>query len=148
MSLIILVDTREKDSSIQNELSARGIPFIKTKLNYGDYSFIYSGNSYENQVVIERKGSLDEIIGNFTTGRKRFENEFKRARGCKVYLMVEADAIDIQNKKYRSRMSPNDLRRFFNTWCYKFALNLHFVNKDMSTDFIVKTFLKYLEGSK
>ena len=143
-SFSVLIDTREKDLHILNELSARGIPFKRRKLNVGDYSFEWKGVSYENKIVIERKGSINEIVGNFTKGRKRFENEFKRAKGVNVHLMIEADRNDIKNHKYRSTMTPSEVNSFINTWCYVFQLKLKFIEKDKATDYILQTFRDYL----
>ena len=146
-NFLMLIDTREKDPAIQNELSSRGIPFIKKKLNYGDYSFEHNNVNYETQCCVERKNSIDEIVGNFTKGRARFEREFKRAKGCKVHLMIEASEHDIKNHNYRSKMPPSKVKSFIQTWCYKFGLKLKFVEKEKATDFILDTFKKYIDDN-
>ena len=145
--MTILIDTREKDKSIERRLSMLGIPHKKQKLNFGDYSFTYNNISYEKLIVVERKNSISEIIGNFTMGRKRFENEFKRAKkhNCKVILMLEASEEDILNKNYYSTCSPKDVKNFLQTWKYSFGFKLEFVKKECATDFIFKTFKDYIE---
>ena len=86
-SMRILVDTREKKNThIVTALEGRKCPFKPRKLNYGDYTSEYdtsenNGISFENKVVIERKANLDELAGNITKGRDRFEREFLRAKG-------------------------------------------------------------------
>lgn len=146
-NLTILVDTNEKDLSIQKELTIRGIPFKRYNLDFGDYSFEYEGVNYEKRCVVERKNSINEIVGNFTKGRRRFENEFKRAEkaGAKMYLMIEASQDDIENKNYISRMGPVTVKSYLATWCYKFGLTLNFVKKEEATDFILDTFEKFLD---
>lgn len=143
MKAIILVDTREQDLHILKVLDSLNIPYKRKKLNYGDYSFEWNGVSYENKIVVERKGSLDEIIGNFTKGRERFKREFERAKGCKVILMIEAGLEQLEAKEYRSRMSPNDLVKFLKTWSNKFQLETTFVNKSDACDYILNCFRKY-----
>jgi ERCC4-type nuclease len=146
----ILIDTREQDLHILKKLETLNVPYVRKKLNYGDYSFEFNGESYENKIVIERKGSLDEIIGNFTKGRDRFKREFERSKGCKVILMVEASIEQLEARNYRSRMSPNDLKSFLKTWCNKFQIELKFVEKERACEFVLKCFrdyfIKFREG--
>ena len=146
MKGIVLIDTREQDLHILRKLDSLNIPYKRKKLDFGDYSFEWKDKSYENEIVIERKGSLDEIIGNFTNGRKRFQNEFERSKGCKVILMVESSLDELDGWNYRSRMSPRDLKSFLNTWCNKFQLELKFVEKDQACNFILDCFRDYFKN--
>jgi ERCC4-type nuclease len=151
MSGLILIDTREQDLHIAKQLDIYGIKYERKKLDFGDYSFVADGKSYERQIVIERKGSIDELIGNFTKGRDRFRREFERAKGCKVILMVEASVEQLEKGQYRSRMSPKDLKSFLSTWRNKFQLDLQFVEKSHSCVFILNTFgefYKFTHGGK
>jgi ERCC4-type nuclease len=144
--MIILVDTREKDLHIVDKLERLGIPYKRQKLNYGDYSFELDGVSYADKVAIERKGSIDEIIGNFTKGRDRFRREFERSRGCKVVLMIEASESDIDGRLYRSNMDPKEVKNFIRTWAYKFGLTVSFVRREDAAEFVLDVFGKYAEG--
>ncbi len=131
---MIIVDTREKDLHILKELERRGIPYVRKKLDYGDYSL----EGYEDKICIERKGSINEIIGNFTKGRERFKREFERSKG-KVYLMIESNEESINKRQYRSKMTPAELKSFIKTWCYKFCLRLVYVDKKDAADFVINT---------
>ena len=144
----IIIDSREQDLHILKSLELLKIPYVRRKLNFGDYSFEFNSKSYENEICIERKGSLDEIIGNFTKGRERFRKEFERSKGCKVILMVEASMEQLEAGQYRSRMKPNDLKSFLKTWCNKFQLELKFVEKDKACEFILGSFRKYYSERK
>jgi len=139
----IIIDTREQDLHIMKQLETMNIQYVRRKLDYGDYSFKIGGISYEHEIVIERKGSLDEIIGNFTKGRDRFRKEFERSKGCRVILMVESTIEQLEAYQYRSRMNPSDLKSFLKTWCNKFQIELKFVEKDKACDFILDCFRKY-----
>lgn len=144
----IIIDTREQDLHILKKLESMGIKYTRRKLDYGDYSFEVDGESYEHEICIERKGSLDEIIGNFTNGRERFRREFERSKGCRVVLMVEASTEQLEAGNYRSRMKPNDLKSFLKTWCYKFQLELKFVEKSKACEFMLECFRNYYLKSK
>ena len=100
----IIIDTREQNLHILKQIESMGIQYVRRKLDYGDYSFEIGDISYEHKIVIERKGSLDEIIGNFTKGRERFRKEFERSKGCRVILMIEATMEQLEAHQYRSRM--------------------------------------------
>jgi ERCC4-type nuclease len=144
--MIILVDTREKDLHIMKQLEQMRIPYKRQKLCYGDYSFELDGVSYADKIVIERKGSIDETIGNFTKGRDRFRREFERSKGCKVVLMVEALERDIDARRYRSNMDPRVVKSFIRTWCYKFGLQFVYVEKEDACEFVLGTFKKYIRN--
>jgi ERCC4-type nuclease len=149
MKAVILVDSREqKNLHVLKRLTELNIPFRTKALKYADYSFEIDGVSYENSIVIERKGSLDEIIGNFTKGRERFRKEFERSKGCKVILMIESSMEQLEARQYRSRMSPGDLKSFLKTWCNKFQLELKFVEKDKACEFILQSFREFYKNRR
>lgn len=148
MKAIILADSREQDLHILRKLDSLNIPYERKKLNFADYSFIWNGKSYEKEICIERKGSIDELIGNFIKGRERFRKEFERSKGCKVILMVESSLEQLEGHQYRSIMSPKDLKSFLRTWSNKFQLDLNFVDKSESCNFILSCFRSYLEKEK
>ena len=142
----IIADTREQDLHIVMELERRGIKCERRKLNYGDYSFEAGGRSYECECVIERKGSIDELIGNMTKDKARFEREFIRARGAEVVLLVEASPEQIDARQYRSAMKPADVKRRLATWCHTFQLRLVWSAKDKSCDTILQIFRDHLKA--
>lgn len=109
--IVIIVDTREKKNKhILDWLDKNGIPYICEKLDSGDYSFILPNHTtlgLDKSILVERKNSWDEIIGNFTTNRKRFVNEFERATG-KMHIVIEnATWTKLFNESYRSMVKPN-----------------------------------------
>jgi ERCC4-type nuclease len=144
--MTVIVDTSEKDLHILKKLESMNIPTKRKKLSYGDYSFELNGKSFETVICIERKNSINEIIGNFTKGRDRFKREFERSKGCKVVLMIEGSESDIDKKNYRSSMSPSQVKSFIRTWCYKFGLGFAYVEKECACEFLLGVFEKYVRG--
>ena len=75
-SIVILIDTREKSfSHITDYFDRKDIKYKKKALAYGDYSFMLEQNEklsiprplyFDKKIVVERKGSLEEISGNLT----------------------------------------------------------------------------------
>jgi ERCC4-type nuclease len=149
MDAVIWIDTREQDLHILKKLDAVGIKYKRKKLDYGDYSFQVNGESFEKRIVVERKGSITELCGNFAKGKTRFQKEFERAffDKCKVVLMVEDGSWEkIENGEYRSRFSPGELKSRIKTWCNKFQIELKFVEKDKACSFILDCFMDYVKA--
>src|SRR5699024_11926663 len=90
--LVVICDTRENvNGHLTSWLDQHHIQHKSRALETGDYSVMLGDTTFEDEVAFERKANLDEIAGNFTTGRERFEREMIRAeaRGMKLFLMVE-----------------------------------------------------------
>lgn len=115
--MVILVDSREKrNGHISDYFEKNGIAYQKTKLDYGDYSFMIPASAagediyFHRDCVVERKASLEELSGNLAQERERFEKEFLKAGndGAKIYLMVEPPGgySDIIGHKYRTEFTP------------------------------------------
>lgn len=114
-NVVILIDTREnKNKHITDYLDKRGISWESYKLESGDYSIKTKVNeniglpeiSLENLCVVERKKTLDELIGNLTNGRERFFKEFERFSGKIVIAVEESSYKDVITQNYRSQMNP------------------------------------------
>lgn len=112
---IILIDTREqKNKHITDYLDKRGIEWRSQKLESGDYSIKCKANenigipeiSLEKICCVERKKTLDELIGNLTNGRERFFREFERFNGKLVIAVEENCYKDVVTQNYRSQMNP------------------------------------------
>ena len=129
----IVVDTREQENKhILTYLEERGVSTITRRIRTGDYSAQLDGMTIEDEVVIERKGSLSELAGNVGTDRQRFEAEFLRAKAgnIKVLLLVEdAEWQDIAKGKYRSQVSPKAFEATLMSWSADYNITLIFTPK-------------------
>ena len=95
-SLTIIVDSREKvNGQILEWFDKNHVKYVVKALKNGDYSFYVPANEklnidrdlyFDRQIMIERKASLEEISGNITQNRARFEEELATFSG-KKYLM-------------------------------------------------------------
>ena len=127
--LTIICDTRERDTHCETYFKKHDIPTITRKLDTGDYSAQLGDLSMEREIVVERKRNLDEICGNFTVERERFEREFLRAKayGTKVFLIIEnATWSDIFLGNYRSKTSPKSLVGSLLSWMVRFNITVLF----------------------
>lgn len=150
-SMIILVDSREKQNShILSYFDKQGITYQKEKLEYGDYSFYLPAAAagqdiyFHRDIVIERKASLEELSGNLTQERERFEKEFLKAGndGCKVYLMIEDPGgySSVIRHEYRTEMKPAAYMASLKTWESRFGCNVQFIDGSYSGYYIYSTF--------
>lgn len=149
--LTVLIDSREKQNShITDYLTKNHIPYETTTLSYGDYSCkipTSTGDIYfHSDIVVERKNSLEELSGNLTRDRERFEKEFLKAGndGAKIYLMVEdmSGYSGIINHSYKTEFAPNAYMASLKAWETRFNLNVQFIDKRYAGFFILAT-LKY-----
>jgi ERCC4-type nuclease len=142
--LVIIIDTREKMiTHITYQLKKKHIKYIRQKLNFGDYSFIFNNKTYAEKVVIERKSSLDELAINLTKGRERFKREFIRAsdKNAAVFLLIEnAKKEDIEKHNYRSRMHSNALMGSLRSWHNKYGIRIFFCQRRNFVNLMLKIF--------
>ena len=129
----IIVDTREKvNVHVNDYFTKQKVQWFNRKLDIGDYSAQLGDDTFEKSVVIERKHNLDELCGNLTADRDRFEREFLRAKayGTKVFLLIEdASWDDVFLGNYRSKLSSKALLASLLSWQTRFNVTVIFTNK-------------------
>ena len=122
-SIVILCDTREKESThILSYFEKHNIPYQIQKLDYGDYSFkvplgVFKGQQreiyFDREYVIERKASIDELVGNFTDQGARIKKELAHMNKYRIRcdLLVENPnfELDILRENYRSQYKGESL---------------------------------------
>lgn len=124
------------------------IPTITRKLDTGDYSCQLGDRTFERDIVVERKRNLDEICGNFTAERERFEREFLRAKAyhTKVYLVVEnATWTDVFLGNYRSKTSPKSLVGSLLSWMVRYNITVLFCKPEETAKIIYGIFYYYVK---
>lgn len=152
--IVVLVDSREnRNDHILDYFNKQGITYRVSKLEYGDYSFMIPTEAagediyFHKDICIERKASLEELSGNFTRERDRFEKEFLKAGNdrVKVYLMIEAPGgySDIIGHKYRTDFTPAAFMASLKTWEHRFDTNVQFISPEYAGYYIVSTFQYY-----
>lgn len=144
--LTIVCDTREQENAhIVGYLDSKKIPHASRKLDTGDYSGMIGELTLEHEVAIEKKNSIDEIAGNFTSDRQRFEDEFLRAKaeGLKLFLLIEnCSWTDIFLHNYRSKLEPKSLIASLLAWQVRFNITIIFC-KPAETGQIIHGILYY-----
>ena len=92
----IIIDSREKKPWDFSDGLPSGFSVKETKvmaLPCGDYSL--EGFESKDGIIIERKNSIEEIIGNFGKNWDRFQRELdKLAEYKRAYIFVEDDLRD------------------------------------------------------
>lgn len=156
-SIVILTDTREKcQNHILDWFDKKKIAHKKMKLPFGDYSFYLPKNEkygitrdlyFYKDISIERKGSLEELAGNFAQQRDRIEKEFSLYKG-KMTLLIENGtykdvALGNYNTKYNSKSYVSTLHSFSHRYNFDFI----FLEDNIPTGhFIYNNFKCYLRN--
>jgi len=116
--MTVLVDTREhegKNNHILNYFAEKNIPWMKHKMDYGDYSCMIPANKdlsiprdlyFDKQIMIERKANLEEYSKNCTAERVRINTEFSLAPKRKVLLIENASYEKLVEGKYNTDYNP------------------------------------------
>ena len=154
-SIVIICDSREKEHGhITGYLSSKNIPYITQALSFGDYSYmlpaapelgIIRDMCFDSDIVIERKASLEELSGNFSQQRERFENEFLRAGKCNITLLVEQGSYsDILSRKYKTELKETAFMASLLAWEQRYNIKTAFVHMTHSGAFIHSKFYYHL----
>ena len=148
MDLTIIVDTREKENKhIIEYFEKNNIPYICRKLDSADYSFVLPNHLHlclDNKILVERKGSIDELAGNLSQNRDRFEREFERIRkDQRIHLVLENFTYKkMLNGTYRSGFNPMSYLGSLMTWCIRYKCPIWTVTKAESP-VIIYNIMKY-----
>lgn len=156
-SIVILVDTREKQNSHLIEYwDKKGILYKKKSLDYGDYSFYIPQNEelniprdiyFDKEIVVERKASLEEISNNLTKERDRFEKELCLAPKTKVLLIENANYSDIATGNYNTQYNKKSFLGSLHSFWFKYNTPIMFMpDNSYSALFIKKYFEYYLKN--
>lgn len=157
--IVVLIDSREKaNSHITEYFDKHKIKYEVMALPSGDYSFaleeipeldINFKTYYYNDIVIERKNSLEELSGCFSQTRERFNDEWCRCRARRKYLVIEnATYNDLLNGNYNTKYSSKSFLGSLHSFNAKYELEIEFMPvKEDTPVFIIATcqyFLRYL----
>lgn len=131
--MIIIADSREKPTDRAKARYRRmGVPVIHEKLDCGDYSAKCPALDLSDKCVVERKMNLAELSQCFCQERGRFKREFERAkaRGIKIYLLIENAGIDaIYAHKYRTNMAPQAMIASLFAWLARYDCQVLFCDE-------------------
>lgn len=132
-NMCVLCDTREQQNShIVGYFEINKIPHAPHKLDCGDYSIALGDVLFSDEVAIEKKNGLDELAGNLTADRQRFENEFIRAKahGTKIFMIIEnASYADIECHNYQSKLTPKAMLGSLLAWQAKYNITIVFCQR-------------------
>ncbi|MCK8828149.1 ERCC4 domain-containing protein [Natroniella acetigena] len=155
-SIVILIDTREKKNDhILKYFDKHEIEYKSKKLDFGDYSFMLPRNEelgiardiyFNNQIVIERKASLEELSGNMTQDRARFENELLRSNQAKFILLIEDEQgyKNILAHKYNTKYNPRSYIGGLMSFQHRYNITIQFLDPVTVGNFIRWEFYYYL----
>ena len=136
-NIVVVCDTREqKNSHITDYFNSKSIPWVSTKLNYGDYSYCLRKNEslgiprdlwFDREICIERKANLDEFAGNVTKERDRIKKELTLAPVNKLILIENASYEDMILGNYRSQYAAKSYYGTVHSFWHEFNVPFIFM---------------------
>lgn len=152
-SMVILIDTREKkNSNILEYFDKKGIAYMEKALDRGDYSFMVKANDklgiprdlyFSNKVIVERKGSLEELSGNLTQERDRFEKELCLAPNNKVLLIENANYSDIATGNYNTKYNKKSYWAALHSFWFKYNIPVFFMPDPKYSGLFIRGYFEY-----
>lgn len=151
--MVILVDKREKsmDHLIKYFDKAK-VEHISRSLSYGDYSFYVPKNDslsiprdlyFDKKIIVERKGSLEELSGNLTKERDRLEKELSLAPKTKVIIVENANYSDMVTGNYNTQYNNKSYWASIHSFWHKYNVPIIFMPDKTYTGFFIKGFFEY-----
>lgn len=157
-NIVIVCDTNEQQNAhVLDWFKSKKKRFRQEKVNFGDYTACIESNEetkklgvfkdwyFNNDVAIERKANIDELIGNFCEG-ERLNDEFFRSNKYKAKMFLFIEDNEGRRKlaiaDYRSKMTQSSALSRFKTLEARFDAHIQFMDKDMMGYEIFQT-LKY-----
>ena len=155
-SIVVIIDTREKaNKHIIDWFTEKKIHYIIKKLDHADYSFYLPQNInlgierdmyFTNEISVERKGSLEELAGNFSKDRDRIEDEFLRHKGELTLLIEDGNYKDIWENNYKTKLSNKSYIGTLHSFSDRYKTPFIFVDKEHSARFIYFKFYYFLRN--
>lgn len=152
-SISIIIDTREKKNEhITKYFEAKNIPYKKKSLEQGDYSFYIPKNEslniprdmyFDRDIVIERKGSLEELATNLGKERARFEKELSIFQGAKVLLIENSSYEDVCLGNYDSDYNKNSFLGSLHSFWFKYNIPFVFMKCNKYSPVFIYAYFKY-----
>ena len=149
--IVILVDSREKlPNHIVECFDRFGVNWQRIKLDSGDYSAILPEDKengipeidLRNELCIERKMSCDEIIGNLTRGKERFNSEFSRSN-AKIPILIEDTFENACSGNYKSKVTSKQFLGALFSFCDKYNTFFYFIGDKRYSALWIYNIFKY-----
>lgn len=151
--MVILVDTREKKADhLLEYFNKAGIAYEEKALDYGDYSFYIPANDklsipraiyFDNSIVVERKGSLEELSGNLTKERDRLEKELALAPKTKVMIVENASYADVVTGNYDTKYNNKSFWASLHSFWFKYDIPIVFMPDNNYSGYFIRGYFTY-----
>ena len=98
---------------------------------------------FMNKVIIERKGSLEEISGNLTQERDRLEKELALAPKDKVLLIENANYSDIATGNYNTKYNKKSFCASIHSFWFKYNIPVFFMPDKQYSGLFIRGYFEY-----
>lgn len=98
---------------------------------------------FDKKIIVERKGSLEEISGNLTKERDRFEKELSLAPRTKVVVIENANYSDVVTGNYNTKYNNKSFWSSIHSMWHKYNVPIIFMPDHTYTGFFIRGFFEY-----
>ena len=98
---------------------------------------------FYNHIMVERKASLEEISGNLSQERARFEKEISRAPERKVLLIENATYKDLVSGNYRTDYNVQSFLATLQTFWHRYNFPVFFMPDNRYSGLWIKQYFEY-----
>ena len=151
--MVILIDKREKSiDHLVRYFDKAKIEYINKSLSYGDYSFYIPKNDslsiprdlyFDKKIIVERKGSLEELSGNLTKERDRFEKELSLSPKNKVIIVENSNYSDMINGNYNTQYNNKSYWASVHSFWHKYNVPIVFLSDKAYTGYFIRGYFEY-----
>lgn len=151
--MTILVDTREKENQhLLDYWDKAKVSHKKKALSYGDYSFMLPQNIelnidrdlyFDKEIIVERKGSLEELSGNLTQSRDRLEKELCLAPSTKVLLVENGTYKDMSCGNYKTQYNKKSYWASYHSFWHKYDIPIIFMPDNKFSGLFIRGYFEY-----
>lgn len=138
----IIVDTREQEP-LKFE-GYEGLTLCKDKLDAGDYTLVgHDMPNDDDSVIIERKASCRELLGNLGAGWDRFKNELEILSKYrhKCIVVCGHNNFDYLYTRDMTKLSPNFVYKRLGDIYLTYGISVFFANsREEAESYIARMF--------
>jgi hypothetical protein len=98
---------------------------------------------FDKKIIIERKASLEEVSGNLTKERDRFEKELCLAPKTKVLLIENANYSDVATGNYDTKYSKKSFLGSLHSFWFKYNIPIIFMPDNRFSALFIKKYFEY-----
>lgn len=98
---------------------------------------------FDKKIIVERKGSLEELSGNLTKERDRLEKELSLSPKTKVIVIENATYSDMVMGNYKTQYNNKSFWASIHSFWHKYNVPIILMPDSEYTGFFIRGYFEY-----